>query len=74
MKDKTQPKPSAKPKLNKAVTPSEKLASLLRNEMMCVARAKKAEADLKSVRDAIKAAWNERERLNNDTGNEDHLH
>jgi hypothetical protein len=70
--NKTPPKPAAKPvakpgpkpNTQRKVTPSEKLANLLRKEGLLVAKAKKAQEDLKAVQVEIKAAWSERERLN----------
>ncbi len=70
--NKTPPKPAAKPVVKpgpkpntqRKSTPSEKLANLLRKEALLAAKVTKAQADLKAVQVEIKAAWNERERLN----------
>jgi hypothetical protein len=57
-------KPGPKPNTQRKSTPSEKLANLLRKEALLAAKVTKAQADLKAVQVEIKAAWNERERLN----------
>ena len=63
-------KPGLKPNTQRKITPSEKLANLLRKEGLLVAKAKKAQEDLKSVQAEIKAVWSERERLNKELVNE----
>jgi hypothetical protein len=61
---KTAVKPGPKPNTQRKVTPSEKLANLLRKEALLAAKVTKAQADLKAIQAEIKAAWSERERLN----------
>lgn len=61
---KTAVKPGPKPNTPRKTTPSEKLANLLRKEGLLVAKANKAQEDLKAVQVEIKAVWNERERQN----------
>jgi hypothetical protein len=58
------PQPGPKTTTKRETTPSEKLAVLLRRESLLVARAKKAQADLKAVQHEISAAWGEREKVN----------
>lgn len=58
------PKPEPKPKVNKQVNPSQKLAALLHREAVLAARARKAKDDLKSVQEEIRTTWQQRERHN----------
>ena len=58
-------KPDAKPKPPaKVVSPSEKLALLLRKESMLAARVRKAQTDLLAAQAEIATLWNERQELN----------
>jgi hypothetical protein len=55
-------KPDVKPKPTaRVVSPSEKLALLLRKESLLAARVRKAQTDLRAAQAEITALWDERQ-------------